>query len=120
MPHRKFPDLEFDSVPAQSPAAARSRLLPSRTFLTAALVSLLWLTWQVIRLPLLALLVILEPVVQFVLSTAALLVLLTAIFWVLFDPRPGFPLCTFIAFSLGAVALLALYHAVIRFLAGAR
>ena len=38
----------------------------------------LWLAWQAVRLPVLAFLVILEPVVRVVLSSAALLGVLTA------------------------------------------
>ena len=43
--------------------------------------SILWLLWQCIRVPALLLLITLEPVVSFVLSSIALLGVLTAIFW---------------------------------------
>lgn len=79
----------------------------------------LWLLWQAIRLPALTLLVILEPIANFILSALTLLTTLTAIFWVLVDPK-GFPFFTILTLALGCVALLVLYHALIRLLSGAR
>jgi hypothetical protein len=50
---------------------------------------ILWLLWQCIRVPALLLLVVLEPVVSFVLSSLALLGVLTAFFWKFVGPpRP--------------------------------
>ena len=82
------------------------------------LAALFWLAWQAIRLPILALLVTLEPIMDFVLSTLALLIALTALFWKVADPRPGFPFWTILAASLACVLLLSLYHALIRLLSG--
>ena len=80
--------------------------------------ALIWLAWQAIRLPILALLVTLEPITDFVLSALALLIALTALFWKVADPRPGFPFWTILAAALVCVLLLALYHALIRLLSG--
>lgn len=81
------------------------------------LAAIFWLAWQAIRIPVLTLLVMFEPIVNFTLSALALLVALTAIFWKLADPKP-FPFWTVLAASLACVLALALYHALIRVLAG--
>lgn len=75
--------------------------------------ALMWLAWQVIRIPLLTFLVMFEPLVNFALSTLALLVALTAILWEFTDPR-HFPIWTVLAASLVCVLGLALYHALIH------
>lgn len=79
---------------------------------------LLWLGWQAIRLPVLAFLMILEPIVSTVLVAAALLGTLTAIFWKLASDRPGFPFFGVLALSVGCFLMLTLYHGVIRLLSG--
>jgi hypothetical protein len=66
-------------------------------------------------LPVLMLLVVLEPVVTFVLAALALLGLLTTLFFYLVG-RPGFPVWTMLALSLGFVIALVPYHALIRML----
>lgn len=81
------------------------------------LAGLFWLAWQAIRIPVLTLLVMFEPFVNFALSALALLVALTAIFWKLAGPKP-FPFWAALAASLACVLALALYHALIRVLAG--
>jgi hypothetical protein len=78
---------------------------------------ILWLLWQGVRLPALLLLVILEPVVSFVLSAAALLGVLTAFFWKLVGP-PHFPFFLVLGISLGVEFALVLYHALLRVLGG--
>ena len=78
------------------------------------LASLLWLVWQAIRLPILTLLVLFEPIVNFALSAIALLVALTAFFWKFADSNPGFPFWTVLAASLACVLLLALYDGLIQ------
>lgn len=82
------------------------------------LAGVLWLIWQAIRVPVLALLMILEPIVSTVLVAAALLGTLTAIFWKLASNRPDFPFLGTLALSVGCFLLLTLYHAVIRLLSG--
>ena len=82
------------------------------------LAGLLWLIWQAIRIPVLALLTILEPIVSTVLVAAALLGTLTALFWKLASNRPDFPLLGALALSLGCFLLLTLYHGAIRLLSG--
>jgi hypothetical protein len=82
------------------------------------LAGLLWLIWQAIRLPVLAFLMILEPIVSTVLVAAALLGTLTAFFWKLASDRPDFPFFGVLALSLGCFFLLTLYHGAIRLLSG--
>lgn len=82
------------------------------------LAGVLWLILQAIRVPVLALLMVLEPVVSTVLVAAALLGTLTAFFWKLASDRPDFPFLGTLALSLGCFLLLALYHGVIRLLSG--
>ena len=73
-----------------------------------------WL-WRVACLPVLMLLVILEPLVTFVLAALALLGLLTTLFFYLVGP-PEFPVWTMLALSLGFAIALVPYHALIRLL----
>lgn len=80
------------------------------------LAGLLWAAWQAIRVPVLALLLILEPIVSTVLAAAALLGVLTAIFWKLASNRPEFPFFGTLALSVGCFLLLALYHGLIQLL----
>jgi len=75
----------------------------------------LWLLWQCVRVPVLLLLVILEPVVSFVLSALALLGVLTALFWKLVGP-PHFPFFLVLSISLGFELALVLYHALLNLL----
>lgn len=82
------------------------------------LAGVLWLIWQAIRLPLLALLKILEPIISTVLAAAALLGTLTAFFWKLASDRPHFPFIGVLALSVGCFLLLTLYHGAIRLLSG--
>ena len=74
------------------------------------------LAWDVVRLPALTLLVIVEPLVQFVLTANALLLVLTAAFFKLIVHRPDFPFWGMLALSVGCVWVLALYYAIIRVL----
>jgi len=69
--------------------------------------------WRVACLPVLMLLVILEPVVTFVLAALALLGVLTTLFFKFVGP-PGFPVWIMLALSLGFAVVLVPYHALIR------
>jgi hypothetical protein len=68
--------------------------------------------WHAMRVPVLMLLVILEPVVAFVLGSAALLGVLMTFFWKWVGP-PTFPFWTMLAISLGFGFALVLYQALI-------
>ena len=73
-----------------------------------------WL-WRATFLPVLMVLVILEPIVTFVLAALALLGLLTTLLFYFVGP-PGFPVWTMLALSLGFATALVPYHALIRLL----
>jgi len=68
--------------------------------------------WHAVRLPVLMLLVTLEPVVSFMLGGVALLGVLMTFFWKLVGP-PTFPFWTMLALSLGFGFALLLYEALI-------
>lgn len=71
--------------------------------------------WRLARLPVVTLLVVLEPVVAFACGTLALLgVLATLFFWSLSVPH--FPALTMLAISLSFVGVLVLYESLIRVL----
>jgi hypothetical protein len=72
------------------------------------------LGWAAVRLPVLALLVIFEPIVKVVLAGAALLVALTAMFFALVEPLSAFPFGGMLGVAAGLVLLLALYYALLR------
>ena len=74
--------------------------------------------WRIAGLPVLLLLVILEPLVTFVFAALALLGLLTTVFFFLVGP-PGFPVGTMLVLSLGFAIVLLPYHALIRLLSNA-
>jgi hypothetical protein len=71
--------------------------------------------WRVAGLPLLLLLVILEPLVTFVFAALSLLGLLITAFFYLVGPT-DFPVWTMLALSLGFAIVLLPYHALIRLL----
>ena len=80
----------------------------------AALTIVRWL-WRAACLPVLMVLVILEPLVTFVLAGLALLGLLTTLFFYFVGP-PELPVWTMLALSLGFAIALVPYHALIRLL----
>jgi hypothetical protein len=69
--------------------------------------------WRVIRLPVLALVVILEPIITFALAGLALLGVLISIFFKLVGPA-DFPMWTMLGISIGFVMVLILVQASIR------
>jgi len=76
----------------------------------------LWVTWAVIRLPALALMVILEPLVRVLLAGSALLLTLTAFFYKLVMPHAPVPFWGMLGIAVGCVMILALYYALLRVL----
>ena len=68
------------------------------------------------RLPLLALFVILEPVVRVLLAGCALLLALNAFFFAAVRPLSSFPFWGMLAVAIGCVGLLALYYGAMRLL----
>lgn len=74
------------------------------------------LLWQAVRLPVLALLVIVEPIARFVLSGLALLGVLTACLFEFSGAAPNFPFWQTIGISVGCVLALAAYYLLLRLL----
>ena len=76
----------------------------------SALASAAHLAWRAVRLPLVAVLTLLEPVVRFVFSLAMVLGFVAAIVFELSAAGPRFPFLQMLALSLGfGVALFAYY-----------
>jgi hypothetical protein len=75
------------------------------------------LVWAAVRLPVLLVVVLLEPVVRVVCAGLAILGLLTTIFFKLVGP-PTFPWIEMLTISLGFSILLLAYYALIRLLSG--
>jgi hypothetical protein len=77
--------------------------------------AIVWAAWQLVRWPLLTLLIVLEPVARVVLASLALLGTLTAfLFGALHTPH--FPFWGMLLGSLGCAGLLILYYGAIRVL----
>ena len=92
-------------------------LPPLRTFRERAVWAGLCATWKVVRFPVVALMVILEPVVRLLLAGFALLITLTAFFLKLVMPPPAHvPFWTLLAIAVGCMAVLTVYYAILRFL----
>lgn len=72
--------------------------------------------WQIVRLPALLLLVILEPLVAFCLGALTLLGVLVSIFLELSGAARHFPLALMIAMALGCGLLLVAYQGLVRLL----
>ena len=74
----------------------------------------LWILWQVGRLPVLAVLLVLEPFVSLILTGFGFLGIVVALILKLSGDLPHFPFWLMIAFSIGAVLLLMAYHVLIE------
>jgi hypothetical protein len=85
----------------------------------AILSGLAWLSWQAFRWPLLAFMIVLEPVVRVALGLSALLGTLTALFWRFAVDPPGFPFFIILGISLACIPALAVYYLAMRLLAEA-
>jgi hypothetical protein len=72
--------------------------------------------WTLVRLPGLAILVILEPLVRVLLGAFALLLVLAALFLECVGPQGAIPFWGMLATAVGCVALLALYYAIVGIL----
>jgi hypothetical protein len=70
--------------------------------------------WTLIRLPVLALLVILEPVARVALAGSALLLTLTALFWGALLGLSAFPFWGMLALAIGAWLVLGFYYVLVR------
>jgi hypothetical protein len=89
-------------------------LSPSSDFASRVLEGLLRASWTIVRMPLLTVLVILEPVVRVLLAACALLLVLAALFFECLAPHTSIPFWGMLAVAVGCVALLALYYTLLR------
>lgn len=80
-----------------------------------ALRAVVRVVWTAVRVPLVAVLVILEPVVRVLLAGLALLLVLTALFLEAVSQH-SIPFWGMLSLAVGCVAVLALYHALLRLL----
>ena len=85
-----------------------------RSWQGTTLVYAIGFVWGCIRLPALALMVVMEPVVCGVLSAISTVTLLVALFFGLIVKPPHFPMWGMLAFSLGSAGLLVPYYALTR------
>lgn len=99
---------------AMNTVYARHESRDSQSWIAAAGRSALRVTWHTIRLPILTLLVLMEPLICWLLSLAAILGVLTALFWEFFSPRPHFPFWTVLAISVGVGMLQIPYYLLVR------
>lgn len=91
----------------------------SRSLGEKVVLAMLWCAWHAFRLPVLALLLILAPVVRIVLSAFALLMTFTAFLFEFAGARP-FPFFGALAVGLGAFGVLMVYEGLIQLLSGRR
>ena len=75
--------------------------------------SVLWILWQVVRLPVLAVLIVLEPFVNLILTGFGFLGIVVALILRFSGDLSHFPFWEMMAFSVGAILLLMVYHIVI-------
>ncbi len=72
--------------------------------------------WLIVRLPALAVLLVLEPLVSLVLTAFGFIGIAVAVFLKFSGDLPHFPFWEMMAFSVGALLLLMAYHALIGIL----
>lgn len=92
--------------------------IPTDRRVTAALATVGWgtlrLTWHALRLPVLALLVVMEPFVRVILTSIAALGVFTALFFEFLVRLPHFPFGLMMGLSAGFALLLVPYYGAIR------
>lgn len=71
-------------------------------------------SWNVVRLPIVATLAILEPIVRTILAGVALIGIATALFSEFVVKAPNFPFWLTIGVSVGSALLLMVYYALMR------
>lgn len=76
--------------------------------------SALWILWQVVRLPVLAVLLVLEPFVSLILTAFGFLGIVVALILRFSGDLPHFPFWLMMAFAIGAILLLMAYNLLIR------
>lgn len=85
-----------------------------------AVYALVRLVWALARAPILAFLIILEPIVTSLLWLFATLGVLSALFYRFLVQDPRFPFWLGLGLSIGLAFVAALYHGLVRLLGGPR
>lgn len=75
-----------------------------------------WFLWQIVRLPALTVLLVLEPLVCLILTTVAFLGFVSAATLNFDGSLPHFPFLAMVGFSLGAILLRIAYNVLIELL----
>lgn len=104
-------DLEVLAMEASGTSHGIRRDRPPVAILSKNVLALLW---NVARIPIASVLVLLEPVVCFFLAALAILSVIAALVWKVSGINPAFPLWGLLTLSASSIALLALYYALIR------
>ena len=78
--------------------------------------SVLWILWQAVRLPVLAVLLVLEPFVSLILTAFGFLGIVVALILKFSGDLPHFPFWLMTAFAIGAILLLMAYYTMIAIL----
>ena len=89
---------------------------PSIRIAAAVLINIVVLVWRFLRLPLLALLLIAEPVVRVTLWGAAFLGVLTAFLFESSGAVSNFPFWLIMSISTGCILMLPVYYTLLRLL----
>lgn len=76
--------------------------------------SILWILWQIVRLPVLAVLIVLEPFVSLILTGFGFLGIVVALSLKFSGDLPHFHFWLMMAFSVGSILLLMAYHTLIN------
>lgn len=76
--------------------------------------SILRILWQVVRLPVLAVLIVVEPFVSLILTGFGFLGIVVALILKFSGDLPHFPFWMMMAFSVGSIMLLMAYHTLIN------
>lgn len=87
----------------------RRELQSGRAFASSAV----WILWQIVRLPVLAVLIVLEPFVSLILTGFGFLGIVVALILKFSGDLPHFPFWLMMAFSVGSILLLMAYHTLI-------
>ncbi len=91
---------------------------PHRSLARRAIGALVVIAWTAVRLPLLALLIVMEPLICGALWLFATFGILSALFWHFLVHEPRFPFWPAIGLSIGAALLAGIYVGIIRLLGG--
>lgn len=110
-----FPKMNWETPMTQSALDERT---PRRGWAVRVAVGLLVTAWTTVRLPALAILLVMEPIVCGVLSAVAALGVLCALFFEFVAKVPHYPFWLMMGVSAGLALLMVPYYLLVRFLSG--